>query len=90
MIHMKDEVFGKLRRGQQNPMTGFMTGKIKVDGDVARPQAEGPVSLAGRGRAAGLSYAVFGRGSDPWGQTPYTCVTNGVKSVARGCRKPGE
>jgi putative sterol carrier protein len=31
---MKDEVFAKLRRGEQSPMTGFMTGKIKVDGDV--------------------------------------------------------
>ncbi len=35
VIRMKDEVFGKLRRGQQNPMTGFMTGKIKVDGDMS-------------------------------------------------------
>lgn len=34
VIRMKDEVFQKLRRGEQNPMTGFMTGKIKVDGDV--------------------------------------------------------
>jgi putative sterol carrier protein len=34
VIRMKDEVFAKLRRGEQNPMTGFMTGKIKVDGDI--------------------------------------------------------
>jgi putative sterol carrier protein len=34
VIRMKDEVCRKLRRGEQNPMTGFMTGKIKVDGDV--------------------------------------------------------
>lgn len=35
MIWMKDEVFAKLRAGKQNPMTAFMTGKIKVDGDMA-------------------------------------------------------
>jgi putative sterol carrier protein len=35
VIRMKEEVFVKLRRGEQNPMTGFMTGKIKVDGDVS-------------------------------------------------------
>ena len=35
MIRMKDEVFAKLRAGKQNPMTAFMTGKIKVDGDMA-------------------------------------------------------
>jgi putative sterol carrier protein len=34
VIHMKDEIFEKLRRGEQNPMTGFLTGKIKVDGDM--------------------------------------------------------
>ena len=34
VIRMKDDVFRKLRRGEQNPMTGFMTGKIKIDGDV--------------------------------------------------------
>ena len=34
VIRMKDEVFARLRRGEQNPMTAFMTGKIKVDGDV--------------------------------------------------------
>jgi putative sterol carrier protein len=35
VIRMKDDVFGRLRRGEQNAMTGFMTGKIKVDGDMA-------------------------------------------------------
>jgi len=34
-IRMKEEVFDKLRAGKQNPMTAFMTGKIKVDGDIA-------------------------------------------------------
>ena len=34
VIHMKEETFAKLLRGEQNPMTGFMTGKIKVDGDM--------------------------------------------------------
>jgi putative sterol carrier protein len=33
-IRMKEEVFLKLLRGG-NPMTAFMTGKIKVDGDMA-------------------------------------------------------
>ena len=34
VIRMKEETFAKLLRGEQNPMTGFMTGKIKVDGDM--------------------------------------------------------
>jgi putative sterol carrier protein len=35
VIRMKDEVFTKLRRGEQSPTTGFMMGKIKVDGDMS-------------------------------------------------------
>lgn len=35
VIRMKDEVFARLRRGEQNPMTAYMTGKIKVDGDIS-------------------------------------------------------
>jgi putative sterol carrier protein len=34
VIRMKDETFGKLLSGRQNPVTGFMTGKIKIDGDM--------------------------------------------------------
>ncbi len=35
VIRMKDDVFAKLRAGKQNPMTAFMTGKIKVEGDMS-------------------------------------------------------
>ena len=34
-IRMKEDVLLKLIRGEQNPATAFMTGKIKVDGDVS-------------------------------------------------------
>jgi putative sterol carrier protein len=34
VIRMKEETFAKLLRGEQNPATGFLTGKIKVDGDM--------------------------------------------------------
>jgi putative sterol carrier protein len=34
VIRMKEETFARLLRGEQNPVTGFMTGKIKVDGDM--------------------------------------------------------
>jgi putative sterol carrier protein len=33
-IGMSEEVFRKLVAREQNPMTGFMTGKIKVKGDM--------------------------------------------------------
>ena len=35
VIRMKEETFGRLLSGQQNPVSGFMTGKIKVDGDMS-------------------------------------------------------
>jgi putative sterol carrier protein len=35
IIRMKDEVFTKLRRGELNPMNGFMLGRIKVKGDMS-------------------------------------------------------
>jgi putative sterol carrier protein len=34
VIRMKEAVLLRLLSGDQNPMTAFMTGKIKVDGDV--------------------------------------------------------
>jgi putative sterol carrier protein len=34
-IRMKEDVLLKLIRGEQNPATAFMTGKINVDGDVS-------------------------------------------------------
>ena len=34
VIRMKEETLLKLVRGDQKPTTAFMTGKIKVDGDV--------------------------------------------------------
>jgi hypothetical protein len=34
VISMKENVFLRLISGDQNPMTAFMTGKIKVDGDI--------------------------------------------------------
>jgi putative sterol carrier protein len=34
IIRMKEDVLLRLISGDQNPMTAFMTGKIKVDGDV--------------------------------------------------------
>lgn len=33
-ITVKDEVFLKVAMREMNPMTAFMTGKIKVDGDL--------------------------------------------------------
>jgi putative sterol carrier protein len=35
VIRMRSETFAKLLRGEQSPVTGFMTGKIKVDGDLS-------------------------------------------------------
>ena len=35
VISMKEEVFDRLRAGKQNPMTAFMTGKIKIEGDMS-------------------------------------------------------
>jgi putative sterol carrier protein len=35
VIRMKEEVFVNVLGGEQNPMTAFMTGKIKIDGDIA-------------------------------------------------------
>ena len=35
VIQMSDETFSKLRNGRASPMTSFMTGKIKVKGDMA-------------------------------------------------------
>jgi putative sterol carrier protein len=35
VIRMKEEVLLRLIRGEQNPTTAFMTGKIKVDGNMA-------------------------------------------------------
>jgi putative sterol carrier protein len=35
VIQLSEETFQKLRAGQANPMTAFMTGKIKVKGDLA-------------------------------------------------------
>lgn len=35
VISMSEDVFSRLREGKQNPMTAFMTGKIKVDGDMS-------------------------------------------------------
>lgn len=37
-IHVSDENLIKLMRGQLNPMTAFMTGKLKVDGNVMLAQ----------------------------------------------------
>ena len=34
-ITMTEDVFDRLRSGTQNPTTAFMTGKIKVDGDMS-------------------------------------------------------
>lgn len=34
VIRMKEEVLLRLLRGEQNPTTAFMTGKIKVDGNM--------------------------------------------------------
>jgi putative sterol carrier protein len=34
VLRMKEEVFLKLLRGEQNPATAFMLGRIKVDGDM--------------------------------------------------------
>jgi putative sterol carrier protein len=35
VIRMKEDVLLRLIRGEQNPTTAFMTGKIKVDGNMA-------------------------------------------------------
>lgn len=35
VIRMKEDVLLRLLRGEQNPTTAFMTGKIKVDGNMA-------------------------------------------------------
>ena len=34
VISMREDVLLRLISGDQNPMTAFMTGKIKVDGDI--------------------------------------------------------
>jgi putative sterol carrier protein len=34
-IGMSEEIFHKLLAREQNPLRGFMTGKIKVDGNMA-------------------------------------------------------
>ena len=34
VISTSEETFGKIRDGRQNPMTAYMTGKVKVRGDV--------------------------------------------------------
>lgn len=36
VIRMKEDVLLRLIRGEQNPATAFMTGKIKVDGDMSQ------------------------------------------------------
>lgn len=36
VITMKEDVFLKLLRGEQNPVSAFMLGRIKVDGDMAK------------------------------------------------------
>ena len=33
-ISTAEDTFLKLRSGEQNPMTAYMTGKVKVDGDM--------------------------------------------------------
>jgi putative sterol carrier protein len=35
VIAMKEDVFLRLLRGEQNPVSAFMLGRIKVDGDMA-------------------------------------------------------
>jgi putative sterol carrier protein len=35
VIRMKEDVFLRLLSGDQNPATAFMTGKIRVEGDMA-------------------------------------------------------
>lgn len=35
VIRLKEDVLLRLIRGEQNPTTAFMTGKIKVDGNMA-------------------------------------------------------
>jgi len=35
VIAMKEEVFVRLLRGEQNPASAFMLGRIKVDGDMS-------------------------------------------------------
>jgi putative sterol carrier protein len=34
-IRAKEDVFLRMLRGEQNPMTAYMLGKIKVEGDTA-------------------------------------------------------
>jgi putative sterol carrier protein len=36
---MSGETFEKLRTGQQNPLTAYATGKLKVTGDIAAAMA---------------------------------------------------
>lgn len=33
-IHASSEIFSRMIRGEQNPMTAYMTGKLKVKGDM--------------------------------------------------------
>ena len=34
-IHASEETFRAIAEGKQNPTTAFMTGKLKVDGDMS-------------------------------------------------------